>query len=86
MFPLRPSERVGSRKATIAEDDKSPVLWFDTFLRIEEARGKGYCLEDFTEVFRRYMPKADIAELLREASNGAGPENDERRMLKSRRN
>jgi hypothetical protein len=45
-------------------------------LRIEEARGKGYCLEDFTEVFRRYMPKADIAELLREAANGAGPEND----------
>jgi len=33
-------------------------------LRIGEARGKGYCLEDFTEVFRRYMPKAEIAELV----------------------
>jgi len=48
-------------------------------LRIEEARGKGYCLEDFTEVFRRYIPKAEIAELMRgnaedveEHTNGDG--------------
>ncbi len=39
-------------------------------LRIHEARGKGYCVDDFTEVFRRYMPKAELAEFLGEV----GPE------------
>jgi hypothetical protein len=49
-------------------------------LRIQEARGKGYCVDDFTEVFRRYMPKAELAEFLGEvtpeAANGEAKAED----------
>jgi hypothetical protein len=34
-------------------------------MRIEDQLGKGYLWEEFEEVFKRYMPKAELEEFKR---------------------
>lgn len=35
-------------------------------VRVGEFRAKGYYLEDFGEVFKRYLPKSEVVELMEE--------------------
>jgi hypothetical protein len=39
-------------------------------MRIGEERAKGYVLEEFTEVFRRYIPKSEVEAMKAEMLEG----------------
>jgi hypothetical protein len=38
-------------------------------LRFGDHVGRGYCLEDFEEVFRRYIPKSELEKLIQQSTD-----------------
>jgi hypothetical protein len=47
-------------------------------IRIGEDVGRGYVEGDFTETFRRYIPRSEVEGLRAELAEGAARENGER--------
>jgi hypothetical protein len=45
-------------------------------MRIGEERAKGYALEEFTEVFRRYIPKSEVEAMKAEIMEGVERKKD----------